>query len=406
MNKILSCLILLLLFSCGTRDKTSVLMNEVINSLPHEDSIHVCNLQENAAYRPSNESWKDSTSIRYYIDYPPAKDKEGNVIVDYFNDGDKMYIKTKTKIAADEWAFAVLKDVHEVDKKEKANAIITFKFLEDEGRGANLALSSFPPAKGQYGKSTIRMDLADMYDYIKARDKAKYTYYTVILHEFGHLIGGLMHDSEFSVTDPTKVYSELQIDDIAGARVNIGNFDNFIYEGITYTFIPNNKKNYNVTDNFTKNELLSKCTYPKYEIGHFLAKNTIDALQFIRTYYGVPIKINSSYRDINCNKISGGAKFSQHQFRNAIDWRFIGKKAQSTELKFINDIVNQKGPFRELLNYKIRGFGTYPSGANHIDCRAVKIGNRRYGLVQYIIWGDFNKKGSFYNPIKEFEDYD
>jgi len=90
MNKILSCLILLLLFSCGTRDKTSVLMNEVINSLPHEDSIHVCNLQENAAYRPSNESWKDSTSIRYYIDYPPAKDKEGNVIVDYFNDGDKM----------------------------------------------------------------------------------------------------------------------------------------------------------------------------------------------------------------------------------------------------------------------------------------------------------------------------
>lgn len=81
-----------------------------------------------------------------------------------------------------------------------------------------------------------------MYGYVKDRDKAKYTYYTVILHEFGHLIGGLMHDSEFSVTNPNKVYSNLQIDDIAGARVNIGNFDNFIYEGITYTFIPNNKK--------------------------------------------------------------------------------------------------------------------------------------------------------------------
>ena len=397
---------LLLLFSCTKENKTNILMDEVISSLQNKDSTHVCNLQESAAYRPSNESWKDSSSIRYYIEYPPVKNKNGNLITDYFNENDKLYIKAKTKIAADEWAFAVLKDVYEVDTKDKSNAVITFRFLEDEGKGANLALSSFPPTKGQHGKSTVKMDLADMYGYVKDRDKAKYTYYTVILHEFGHLIGGLMHDSEFSVTNPNKVYSNLQIDDIAGARVNIGNFDNFIYEGITYTFIPNNKKNYNVTDNFTKNELLSKCTYPKYEIGHFLAKNTIDALQFIRTYYGVPIKINSSYRDINCNKISGGAKFSQHQFRKALDWRFTGKKAQSTELKFISDITNQRGPFKELLNYKIRGFGTYPSGANHIDCREVGIGNRRYGSIQYTVWGDFNKKGSFYNPTAEFEDYD
>lgn len=73
MNKIISYLMLLLLFSCTKENKTNILMDEVISSLQNKDSTHVCNLQESAAYRPSNESWKDSSSIRYYIEYPPVK---------------------------------------------------------------------------------------------------------------------------------------------------------------------------------------------------------------------------------------------------------------------------------------------------------------------------------------------
>ena len=400
----LFCLILLAIgFSCAQIQKGDTMEDHLATLPPSNINENICVGEVQAAYKTFEGSWRDSLNVRYYIDYPPAT-RSGKVVVDYFNNSDKQYVKDKTKLAMDQWSFAVNKPIIEVNSKDKANLIITFKFLEDESLGK--ALSSFPPLKGQSNKTMIRMDLADMWQAVKDRDKAKDTYYTVILHEACHSVAGLFHDNELSVSNPKRKYSTLQIDDIVGARANIGNFSDFTFQGKHYTYIDFKKGNVNKTINFKTREFFTRCSYPKYSDGHFLSLNAINGIQYIRAHYGCAIKINSTHRDINCNKLAHGASLSQHQFYNAIDWRFVGKGAYAAQAKYESDIVNRKVPLQVLLKLGIRGFGSYPNNANHIDARNVIVGSDKAFNTQFITWAEFRKRGSFYNPELEYNLYD
>lgn len=400
-------LLLVIVFACSQIQSTSNSMEELIAQVPVvSDSANVCNLEKEEAYKKGYSTWKDSTEIRYYIEYRGIY-KDGKTVTDYFNNSDKKYIEDKTTNAANQWGFAIHKPIRQVSSIKEANMLIIFKFLEDDGIGGDLALAAFPPMKGELTKTSIRMDLADMYNYVKERDKAKHTYFTVILHEFGHAAAGLKHDNEYAVMNPSRVYKTLQIDDIVGARVNYKIYDNFRYQNVDYTFIRFADYKKQLTLNFKVSEFITRCSYPKYETGHFLSLNTINGIQFIRSYYGVSIKLSSSYRDPNCNHIAGGSTLSQHMFRNALDWRFIGKGAYAAQERYENDVINGNPKvLGALLSLGIRGFGSYPSNANHIDSRNVSVGNRiRFGQ-SYVVWGEFSKRGSFYDPISEFRNYD
>lgn len=402
------CLLLIVIgIACAQMQSNGRAMNELIAHVPlSSDSTNVCNLEKEEAYKLGYSTWKDSTEIRYFIEYRGIH-KDGKTIDDYFNSSDKKYIDDKTSVAAKQWAFAIQKPIRQVKSAKEANMTIVFKFLEDDGKGGNLALAAFPPMPGELTKTSIRMDLADMYNYVKDRDKAKHTYFTVILHEFGHAAAGLKHDSEYAVMNPTRVYKTLQIDDIVGARMNYKLYDPFEYQNVDYFYIDFSKANQQLTLNFKVAEFITKCSYPKYEGGHYLSRNVINAIQFLRTYYGTPIEITSNYRDPNCNHIAGGASLSQHMFRNALDFKFIGKNRYKIQDKYENDIINGNPKvLGALLALGIHGYGSYPGNFNHIDSRNVISGNRFKFGQPFIVWGEFSKRGSFYDPIAEYRKYD
>lgn len=393
-------LLLIIFYSCGDNNVYSV-----IDTLPKQDSTDVCNLENVEAYRVAYTTWKDSSSIRYFIEYIPIISQDGTKIVDYFNRADKKYISDITKKVSEESGKIIEKKIYEVYNKEEANVIFKFKIFEDDGVGGNLALSSFPPTKNQYGKPTISFDLADMYKYVKERDKAAHTYERVFRHEATHLYFGLFHDIENGVSNPSKKYNSYQFDDISGAKVNYKLFNDFIYNGVTYTFITKDN-NKNITNNFKVSEFYTKCTAPKYSIGHFISKNCINGLQLIRDKYNTPIRVTSTFRNKTCNTIAGGASESQHMHNNAIDWKFIGVKAGKSQLAYEKDVMSRSTFLQKLLLSGIMGYGSYPGNFNHIDSRVISSGNRSLNGYKYIVWGEFAGSNAYYSPELEFKLHD
>lgn len=395
MRKILSIILLPLLFGCANV-QPNFDFEQVLASLPNVYGPEtICGYTSSDAFRLSYSTWIDSTDIRYFIEYSKVY-KDGKE-VSYFNNSDRDYIKDQTAKAFNAWKDHVGKPVKEVSTKKDANMVIVFKFLDDDGVGGMLALADFPPAKGDYVKrgeikyTYVRIDLADMWEYVKKRDKAKNPYYTVILHELGHALAGLRHDDAHSVMNPNNKFKNIRIDDVQGARINYRKFENFDFEGNRYTFIDAKNKSKKASKNFTNGELLSHCRYLNYPNGHFVSVYTISGLQYLREYYGVPIKILSSYRDKACNDAAQGAEFSQHLYVNALDWKFIGPKAAATQKLFVRDIRLQSIVLQTLIEMGCRSFGTYPYGygTNHIDSREVIKGNSRIRNREYIVWGSF-----------------
>ena len=77
--------------------------------------------------------------------------------------------------------------------------------------------------------------------------------------------------------------------------------------------------------NFSANELLTKTgntgnSRPPERIWENIGP-TILLVQMVRSHFGVPIRLNSVYRAEPYNRRIGGAKYSQHQAFNAIDFR-------------------------------------------------------------------------------------
>lgn len=155
-------------------------------------------------------------------------------------------------------------------------------------------------------------------------------------------------------------------------------------------------RNNQIRPNFSEGELQStswKRGYDDMPILFELSDRTLDALQQIRDYYGVPMIINSTGRSPRHNKAIGGASKSQHLPRyngsieptigviptvTAVDWRFKDYDKPGTPgYEAHNDFYNQmKSPnwmhFPAIYNNDINGVGLYDN-FYHIDSRETRV---------------------------------
>lgn len=134
--------------------------------------------------------------------------------------------------------------------------------------------------------------------------------------------------------------------------------------------------NRQITTNFTEDEFFSK-SY-NAPVFHFLDDNLINAVQWLRSYLGQPIKINSTYRTKEDNP---GVTNSQHLTGKAIDF-----KTDNLQL-IVNDIAEKGVIFQKLFNqFGIRGFGLY-NNFIHIDTRTTG-GKQQYNGINYAFWNE------------------
>jgi uncharacterized protein YcbK (DUF882 family) len=117
-----------------------------------------------------------------------------------------------------------------------------------------------------------------------------------------------------------------------------------------------------ITTNFTLDEFFTKA--PGVE-SHELDERLITAAQFVRSYYGVPVTINSTFRPDWYNSSIGGVKGSQHTLSRAIDFTIKSSQARAD---YCHDIATQGPVSKALRQIGIGGFGLYDSFA-HIDTR-------------------------------------
>lgn len=102
---------------------------------------------------------------------------------------------------------------------------------------------------------------------------------------------------------------------------------------------------------------------------HPIARACVDAVQFLRTQSGIPIRITSTYR----NYIPAGgvnpATISPHMLAQGIDFQFIADSSTADQLYLeIREDFNNQGPlFQALWEIGIRGFGSYDHFI-HLDC--------------------------------------
>ena len=94
----------------------------------------------------------------------------------------------------------------------------------------------------------------------------------------------------------------------------------------------------------------------------------LEALQLIRDYYGIPIKINSTYRGPNYNNQVGGATNSMHLCGQAVDFKFQTSNRERIEM-LAHEVLNDNGLGRQLKQMGINGWGFY-DGFVHIDNRS------------------------------------
>lgn len=112
-----------------------------------------------------------------------------------------------------------------------------------------------------------------------------------------------------------------------------------------------------LSKNFDSDEFICKCCGKLPEDG--INPELIDLLQAIRDKIDKPVVItpHGGYRCENQNKLSGGAKNSQHLFGNAADIKVLGMNARAVQHWLVANFNNQIG-----------GMGCY-SSFTHVDVR-------------------------------------
>ncbi len=123
--------------------------------------------------------------------------------------------------------------------------------------------------------------------------------------------------------------------------------------------------NRQITDNFTEAELYSKSADASGS--HFLDDNVIFGLQSIRSAYGIPIRVSSTYRTPLGNSLAGGVSQSQHLISKAIDFQFINNNTENIQ-RFQADWNARKSIYHTLRAFGINGIGFYTNFI-HIDTR-------------------------------------
>ena len=152
--------------------------------------------------------------------------------------------------------------------------------------------------------------------------------------------------------------------------------------------------NRQLTANFYESEFYSKSF--NAPSSHFLNENLVSAVQYIRTTYGVPIEITSSFRTTEHSLAIGSSLTSQHNTGEAIDFKFLADNNTDIIQGFNKSIEDRDSMFLELQAFGINGFGIY-DGFIHIDSRLNEQSggstfnhNSEYGSFAY--WNNSKKK--------------
>lgn len=117
-----------------------------------------------------------------------------------------------------------------------------------------------------------------------------------------------------------------------------------------------------ISQDFVESEFFTKD--PDYKAdGHYLDDRLIDAVQFLRSFFGEKILITSSYRSPEYNAKIGGAMNSFHTQGRAIDFQFLRRNKE-----IILEIENSPTIREKLKDFGINGLLFYPNFI-HIDTR-------------------------------------
>lgn len=129
-----------------------------------------------------------------------------------------------------------------------------------------------------------------------------------------------------------------------------------------------------VSKNFLESEFFTKD--PDFDFdGHFLDGRLIQAVQWLRDHFNVPIRINSSFRSHEYNLKIGGAKNSFHTKGMAVDISFLKDNREIIEI--IEKEVRDNGTVRKALeDIGVKGILFYANFI-HLDTR-VNFYTRRY----------------------------
>lgn len=331
-----------------------------------------CNFHDVEAYNLSLGSYRAHKSIKYFVANKPA-----------------LMDSTKAQVIVEKawkaWSEYIEKPIIHV--LDKASADIVIRFDNMDGRGGMLGQAEFPPYDNF---DTIQRSVVfDNYDLVQGNKEgaAVFDFFTTAVHEFGHSLG-LKHCDDVDAImfwQYNGIKNKLTIDDIVGIREKY-NTDGFNdWNGKRFKYFARGIAGH-ASKNFELNEFYTKCNF---STGHYLDSAVIPAIQFIRGYYGVPIKILSSYRTYECNNLAGGATYSRHMKYDAIDWKFTGRFARTMHDRYIDDIKNKGIVFQKLFSIGIRGFGCYPT-SNHIDTRENSNMYSWNGKF-YNVWGKANE---------------
>lgn len=304
---------------------------------------------------------------------------------------DTTYIITNIRTALAEWEQEMGIPVRMTRDKAKAN--IVFRFAPYDGIGKKAGVSESPPMSNTDRKQIyITMD-----EYDFQAHRPDYDFFTNLLHETGHAVGLLHSEDPSSVMyyKPSGVKKKITIDDAAAIRLRYDRKVDFRFQGVNYIAI-HKHGNRMVSKNFSEKELWTTCNNYHYDT-HWIAQPCITGLQIIRDYVGVPMRVNSSYRNHTCNVVKGGATLSQHIYMSAVDFIFI-KNPWNARARYEKEVISKSPLFKSLYDAGIRGFGSYANGSFHIDCRRTHYCDWWYGQP-YCAWGRFNTH--FGVPIDE-----
>lgn len=143
------------------------------------------------------------------------------------------------------------------------------------------------------------------------------------------------------------------------------------------------------TPNFQVREFYSTSLDAPKE--HFIHDDLPQILQAIRTFYGVPIRITSSFRTARHQNFlalnSAGATKSYHCRGLAIDFQFISNNESFINM-FSNEVRKQGQLFQKLRQLGLQGIGLYGSFI-HIDVRS-EAGLQKDIFGNYAFWDQQN----------------
>lgn len=364
--KFIPLLFILFNFSCkSVEQKEHKQFEALLASAPDAGPGYFDNSE---AYSLALGSYKDSCEIKYYITEPAP-----------------MMTMEETQALVEDaitmWGTAIDKPFKPVNCIEQANIYFTFEFMD--GKGGSFGYAEPPPYFPI--KNWNRKIALDKYD---INPHSKYDAVTIVGHEVGHGIG-LRHSND-NVALMNEKYigpKRMALDDHFGARVLYDQKKKFRYAGRSYLAIENIPDS--IAPNFLTSEFFSRCTdFP--DDFHFLDETLIEAVQRIRDYYNQPVQIISSYRHYECNMAAGGATFSEHKNANALDFKFVGRRARNAYHAYSDDVINQTGVFPDLITIGIGGFGSY-ANSFHIDTRTG--GHQHFAGIDYALWGKFMEDG-------------